>query len=203
MKLYGHPIAPTTTMLLFALGEKGCPCELVRVDITRGEQRRPAHLARHPFGVTPVLEEDDGYRIYEARGVLRYLDRRVPEPPLSPADVRDYGRMERLIGVEQSYFSPSVMALYYAQAGIRRADPASLDAARKSLEAPLDVAEESLADGPFLAGESFSLADVAWAPYVAILQAIGEGAIVARRPRLDAWWSAVAARPAWKKIPRV
>jgi glutathione S-transferase len=202
MKLYGHPIAPTTTMLLFALGEKARPFELVRVDITRGEQRSPAHLARHPFGVTPVLEDDDGYRIYEARAILRWLDRRVPEPSLTPDDVGDYGRMEQLLGVEQSYFSPNVMAMFYAQAGFRRVDPSSVEAARRDLDKPLDVAEDSLARGPFLAGDRLSLADIAWAPYVAILHFIGAGEVVARRERLDAWWKAISERPAWKGILR-
>ncbi len=202
MKLYGHPIAPTTTMLLFALGEKALPFELVRVDITRGEQRSPAHLARHPFAVTPVLEDDDGYRIYEARAMLRWLDRRAPAPSLTPDDLHDYGRMEQLLGVEQSYFSPQVMAMYYAHTGLRRTDHTGVEAARQELEKPLDVAEQSLAEGPFLAGERLSLADIAWAPYVGILHHIGHGEGVARRERLAAWWKAISGRPAWKGILR-
>jgi len=201
MKLYGHPITPTTKMLLLAFAEKGHPVELVRVEIARGEQKRPEHLARQPFGVLPVLEDDDGYQVYEARAILRYIDRRLPEPRLSPEDPRAFGRMEQLIGIEQAYFSPNVMQLYYAAAGFGRLDEAGLARAKQSLDKPLDVAEKILEQGPFFTGASISLADLSWAPYFGILQALGHGALISARPRVSALWSELSSRPSWKSLP--
>ena len=194
MKIYGNPIAPTTRMLQTLLAEKGEPAELVVVDFSMGEQRRAEHLARHPFGVTPVLE-DDGYSIYETRAILRYLDRRFPSPALSPADTRAFGRMEQFIGIEQSYLSPNVMTLVYSS--LRPATPEALEKAREQIKKPLDVAERALEDGLYLAGEGFSLADIVWMPYVSYLFDVGTAGMVSERPRLVEWWGRVSARPSW------
>jgi glutathione S-transferase len=188
-------------MLLMAFAEKNAPVEFVHVEMRRGEQKRPEHLARQPFGVLPVLD-DDGYEIYEARAILRYLDRRLPEPSLSPDEPRAFGRMEQLIGIEQSYFSPNVMQLYYAKAGFGRLDAAGLAACREALDKPLDVAEKFLEGQTFLAGDRLSLADIAWAPYLGILRDIGHDELIRARPRVSALSDALAARPSWKGLRR-
>ena len=60
MKLYYFPIAPNPTKVLVYLAEKGIELEMVRVDLTRGEQRTPEHRARNPSGALPELELEDG-----------------------------------------------------------------------------------------------------------------------------------------------
>src|SRR6185436_10403393 len=113
MKLYGNLTAPTTHMVLLAFAEKEQTAELVLIDFAKGEQKQPAHLKRHPFGTTPVIEDDERF-VYEARAIIRYLDRRLPGPSLTPAGAREFGLMEQFIGVEQVYFSPNVMLPFYA-----------------------------------------------------------------------------------------
>jgi glutathione S-transferase len=59
----------------------------------------------------------------------------------------------------------------------------------------LQKMEDALADGPWLAGDTFSLADVGMAPYVNRLDMLGMAAMWARRPRVTDWYERLKARP--------
>lgn len=62
-----------------------------------------------------------------------------------------------------------------------------------------DDMEAALASAPWLAGEAYSLADLAYAPYVARLEHLGLDDVVKARPRVAEWWSRLAARPAFQE----
>ncbi|MGE5146097.1 MAG: glutathione S-transferase family protein [Candidatus Eiseniibacteriota bacterium] len=57
--------------------------------------------------------------------------------------------------------------------------------------------EKSLADGPWLAGQSFSLGDIAIIPYVTRLDRLGLDGMWAGRPRVTDWFARVQARPSF------
>jgi glutathione S-transferase len=44
----------------------------------------------NPLEKLPILLTDDGYRIYESRLIVEWLERRFPEPPMIPADDAGY-----------------------------------------------------------------------------------------------------------------
>jgi glutathione S-transferase len=46
---------------------------LVPVNVLKGEPRQPEHVARHPFGKVPVLDQD-GFRIIETGVIAPYPD---------------------------------------------------------------------------------------------------------------------------------
>jgi glutathione S-transferase len=76
------PGSPFSRAVLATLEEKRAPYELVPV--VPGTLRSPQHLSRHPFGRVPVLEHA-GFRLYETQAILRYLDRVLPQPALTPS----------------------------------------------------------------------------------------------------------------------
>jgi glutathione S-transferase len=198
MKLHGNSSTPTTRMVLLTFAEKQHTPDFHELDFSKQEQKSPAHLKRHPFGTTPVVEDDDGSCIYEARAIIRYLDRRLPGPSLTPAGARELGLMEQFIGVEQSYFTPNAMLPFYAT--FRPIDHTALPAAKAATEKALDIADQALESRPFLAGDTFSLADIAWMPYVDIVFGTGHGDLITSRPHVDAWWKRVSARPSWTNL---
>ena len=51
--------SPNQQKVKFALLELGLDCEMIPVDLTKGEQREPALMALNPFGRVPVLVDGD------------------------------------------------------------------------------------------------------------------------------------------------
>ncbi|MRG92730.1 glutathione S-transferase family protein [Polyangium spumosum] len=199
MKVYGHPASTCTRKVICALTEKGVDYEFVLVDIMKGESKSPEHLARQPFGVVPVLE-DDGFVLYESRAILRYLNAKLGG--LAPTDAKDLGVMEQWISVEQSYFSPpamkAILEIFFAPMKGTTPDPKVVEEGKAGAAKALDVLERALAGKQWLAG-SFSIAEITYAPYLQYLVDTGLGDIVKERPNVAAWWSRISERPSWQK----
>ncbi|MBZ4332585.1 glutathione S-transferase family protein [Corallococcus interemptor] len=198
MKLYGNPMSTCTRKVLTVLAEKGHQAEFVNIDLMKHEQKTPEHIARHPFGVVPALELDDGFIIYESRAIARFLDRTLPGPSLTPADPKAYALMEQFIGVEQSYFSNQAMKIVMERfRGTNNEE--NIAKGREGMKRPLEVLDAALANRPFLAGNDFTLAEVCFAPYMEYLFAMGEKDTVAPYKNVMAWWDRVSNRPSVKK----
>jgi len=79
------PGSPFSRSVFLALEEKRAGYRLAPV--APGTMKAPEHLARHPFGRVPVLDHGD-LRLYETQAILRYIDRVLPDPALTPSDPR-------------------------------------------------------------------------------------------------------------------
>ncbi|RKH03465.1 glutathione S-transferase family protein [Corallococcus sp. CA053C] len=198
MKVYGNPMSTCTRKVLTVLAEKGREAEFINIDLMKGEQKSPAHVARQPFGVVPAFETDDGFMMYESRAIIRFLDRTLPGPSLTPADPRAYALMEQFMAVEQSYFSGPAMKIVMERFRGTN-DEANVAKGREGIKRPLEVIDAALAKQPFLAGTDFTLAEVTWAPYMDYLMAMGEAGLIGQYKNVTAWWDRVANRPSFKK----
>src|SRR5690349_4153111 len=205
MRLFGHPRGASTRRVLLTLAEKGHQVELVQLDPYTGEHLRPAHLARHPFGKVPVLE-DGSFQLYEAGAIMRYLDETLPGPRLIPAAARERARMEQWLSSDAAYLAPALEPLLsqlvlHPMFGARP-DPVEVARGRREVGEVLDVLERALTAGdaePFVAGASFSLADVALASSLQVLHDTRQDDLLVARPRVSRWWSRVRSRPASQK----
>ncbi|MGE0788125.1 MAG: glutathione S-transferase family protein [Sandaracinaceae bacterium] len=205
MKIYGHPWSVNTRKALTVAREKDVELELSVVHIPRGEQRSAAHLALHPFGKVPVLEDGD-FRLYETMPILRYLDEVVDGPSLTPSTARARARAAQWDRVQQSYFEPRVHPLVAHRVFARHVglppDATVIQAGRDALCEVLDVLEPHLASAPFLAGGVLSVSDINWLPYLDYLTHVGEGGPIAERPHVAAWYARLSDRPSWTVVAR-
>jgi len=204
MKVYGHPMSTCTRKVLTTLAEKGHEAQFQLVDLMKGEQKSPEHLARQPFGVVPVLE-DDGFSLYESRAIIRYLDAKLPGTRLTPSTLHDFGRMEQWISIEQSYFAPHVLTLMNetmmkAMRGGGKPDQEKVSKARDQLSKTFDVLDRTLLHQAHLAGDAFTLADICWMPYMAYLFPVQSSDLITSRPHVNSWWQRISTRPSWKKV---
>ena len=103
--VHSVPGSPFGRSVLIALEEKAAAYHLAA--LAPGEAKSPAHLARHPFGRVPALAHD-GFVLYETQAILRYLDRVLPEPALTPADARQAARMDQVMNISDWYFFQGV-----------------------------------------------------------------------------------------------
>ena len=205
MEIYGHPWSINTRKVLMTLAEKGHEARLVPVLVPAGEQKQPEHLARHPFGKVPVLD-DEGFLLYETSAIMRYLDRKLPGPSLVPADDRSAARVDQWIAVAEAYFIPHAHPLV-VETLFRRylggsPDTRAIEAGREGMQLALDVVDRWLGGNPWLGGASFSLADIHWMPYLEYLVQTGQGEHVTRREHLAAWWDRASSRSTWQRVAR-
>ncbi|UFZ06595.1 glutathione S-transferase family protein [Bradyrhizobium ontarionense] len=200
--VHSVPGSPFGRSVLIALEEKGAPYRLAA--LAPGESKSPEHLARHPFGRVPVLEHD-GFMLYETQAILRYLDRVLPEPGLTPADVRQAARMDQVMNVSDWYLFQGVCNVIIFQRVIGPqffgtvADEAAIERAMPQARTVIAELSRLLGERPFMVGEALSLADLQAAPQASFLSQTPEWTqLTAEHPNLVAWIDRLEARPSFR-----
>ena len=207
--IHSIPGSPFGRAALVALEEKGARYRLAAV--VPGTLRGSEHLARHPFGRVPVLEHGD-FRLYEAQAILRYVDRALPGPALTPAQPRAAGRMDQLMNINDWYLFQGVANVIAFQriVGPRllglTPDEVAIAAAMPKGHAVFEELSRQLGDQPFFVGDAISLADLLLAPQLDFMRATPEWAPLTRgRENLQAWLDRMNARPSmqattWERV---
>jgi glutathione S-transferase len=198
MKIFGHPMSTCTRKVLMTLAETNTPYEIEVVEFAKGEHKQPAHLARQPFGQVPAMKDGD-FELYESRAMCRYINEKVGGK-LVPADLHDRARMEQWISVETSDFTGPTMKFVFHHIFHREQTPAALEAAGEQLTTALTVLDKQLAQHPFLAGSTFSLADICYMPYIEYAMGTPAKDLFAKHPHVVAWWNKVSEMPSWRKV---
>lgn len=204
--VYSVPGSPFGRSVLIALEEKGASWRMQPTN-----PRDPKHLARHPFARIPVLEHD-GFSLYETQAILRYIDRIIPEPALTPEDPRAAARMDQMINVNDWYLFQGVGNVIGFQRiigprlmGLTPDEDACAAAVPRAEQVFAELAH-ALGDQPYFAGSALSLADIVLAPQIDFLMMTPEGTtIAATHPALTAWLSRMRARPSmqattWERL---
>ena len=178
--LYDADRCPYCARVRIVLAEKSVPHDTVVVDLAD----RPAWLyEKNPLGKVPVLEED-GLCIPESAVIMELLEERFPEPPLYPADPGQRALARLAVWRFDDEFSRD----YYAA---RRGD----DGSRERFTSALASLDRRLTDSPFLAGHEFSLADIAWFPWLPRAEAYLDFSLEVY-PAIMTWRDRLAERPA-------
>ena len=197
------PGSPYARAVMAMLEEKGAPWRLAALG--QGESRQAAHLARHPFGKMPVLEHR-GLTLYETQAILRYLDRILPEPPLTPPDPERAARMDQLIGINDQYLFPNCANVIVFHRVVGPAllgttpDLAAIAEAMPRAHLVFEQLSRQLGEQPFLTGEQLSLADLMIGPQLEFFARTLEWqALTTQRANLVAWLARMEVRPSMRK----
>ena len=78
-------------------------------------------------------------------------------------------------------------------------DPAVVDDARGKLREVMERISKPLSETPWLAGDSYSLAEVAYAPFIERMERLKFQDLWSDLPTVDDWMARVKARPAFAK----
>src|SRR5437899_1067086 len=194
MQLYHFP-SPNPQKVTFALKELGLDCELLPVDLSKGEHKAPGFLAVNPFGRVPVLVDGD-LTLAESQAILAYLGEKTGR--LWPASTA--GRADALKWL--FFLSQHIMPAAGEVALRLRAklfgvplDEATVARGEAALPGALAVVEGQLATTKWLLGAGFSLADCAYCPILNVIEKAGFS--LAGFPKTRAYLDACRARPAW------
>ncbi len=176
--LYDAPRCPYCARARIVLAEKAVEFEVVEIDLSD----RPAWIyEKNPAGKVPVLEED-GRPLPESAVVMEFLEERYPEPPLLPSDPADRAAVRLLVFRDRELTDP-----YYA---FRRGETG----AREALDSALAGLDAVLAERPYLGGDEYGLADIAYVPWLLRARDMLDVEL-AGFPSLAAWLARLEERP--------
>ncbi len=184
--LHHHPFSRAATVV-WMLEEVGVPYELSHVDILKGEQKTPKVVALNPMGKLPTLT-DDGVVVTEAAAIGLYLADRYAYGRLAPK-VDDPARGTYL---RWSLFAPSVVEPG-AMAKLSGWAFKEGQAGWGSYDSMLTAMESAISGGPFILGDTFSMADVIFG---GTLRYMLEFKMVEPRPSFSTYAERLGARPA-------
>jgi glutathione S-transferase len=173
MKIHDMPGFPNPLRVRIVLAEKGLfdKVEFVKVDLPAAEHKQAAFLAINQTGTVPVLELDDGTYISECTAITEYLDNLDGHPtltgvtPLEKATIhmmqkRAESELIDAIGIYFHYATPGLgeaLLPYKSPEWEGRNHWGHMH--REKAEAGLRYFNEVLKTQPYIAGQSFSLAD--------------------------------------------
>jgi len=200
MKLYDwFGMNPRTVR--FFLEEKGIRLDKIPVNTFAGENRQPAHLLRNPAGQVPVLELEDGAFLSESWVICEYLEELYPDPPLIGATPQQRAHTRLWWRrAELHVCLPALDAFCYSDGleifreRIRCIPQAAPDLKAKAQDG-MQWLDRIMPEGGWLAGEHFSVADIALYCYLDLLRGAGQS-LPEGASRLRSWFARVAQRPA-------
>jgi glutathione S-transferase len=200
MTLYDFLPCPFGQKVRIVLAEKGLSYELVEIDLTQGEQRRPEFRRLNPFGRVPVLVDEDT-TIYDSSIIAEYLEDEYPEPPLLPAvgssALRSQARTWE--DIADTSFTPQVgqLMLELSKAESER-DPNKILRLQQWIEQMLSFLNHQLQGQDFLASQ-FSVADIGFVPRLLVLKELGVDP-AANRGNVDGWLKRLLDRPSIQNL---
>jgi glutathione S-transferase len=203
--LHHFPLDPFSRQVRLALGEKRLPFREV---IERYWERPESLNALNPSGLTPVLVETRGTSqlvACETRAVLEHLEEQYPEPPLLGADPAERAEARRLVQWFDRKFDYEVNGLLLHEKmekrllGLGSPDPGALRQGREALRVHLAYLDELLQSRDWLAGERLSLADIAAAGHLSVIDYMGEIPWDQARA-VRTWYAKIKSRPCFRPL---
>jgi glutathione S-transferase len=190
MKLYNVAYSGNSYKVRLLLAQLGLPCEIIEVDILKGESRTPEFLKINPNGRTPVLD-DNGFVLAESNAILAYLARGTK---FMPEDRQRWGLVFQWMFFEQyshePYIATSRFLLQHKPDTSERAT--ALAVRRDSGWAALKVMEDHLSKNDFFVTD-YSIADIALFAYTHVSD---EGGFpLDEFPNIRGWIARVKAQP--------
>ena len=224
---HAEPVANSLKSMI-PLKEKGLPYQSIYVDLHRFEQHAPWFLALNPEGQVPVLVHDGNIITHTsvineylddvfpdvplrpenpvARARMRYWNKFIDEHVMNYVSMHGWHRMIGIVArsIDSGAFAELLDRIPLheqrekwktARSGFSETD---LSNATRKIEVAVDKAERQLADTPWLAGDSYSLADINFFSHCGVMveRMFPELDVPARAPKLIAWRQRMHDRPA-------
>lgn len=179
------------------LEECAAPYRLCKVDIGKQRRKPPELLAVNPQGTIPTLVDPEGpggapLVLRQSNAILIYLAEKCGTLPVDPA--------ERPAMLEWMMFAATDVvgantAMYQSMTEL--SDAAASDFFKAQLIAFLRVCDARLTEVEWLAGKTYTIADVALYPVLVSRQTLIEQ--TSGLDHLKRWGAAIAARPAVRR----
>jgi GSH-dependent disulfide-bond oxidoreductase len=189
---------PNGHKITMFLEEAAVPYRIVPVDISSGAQFEPEFLAISPNNRMPAIidhaPEDGGapISVFESGAILVYLAEKTGH--LLPRDIRGRKTVLEWLFWQVAGLGPMAGQNHHFGRYAPEKIPYAVERYVNETNRLYGVLDRRLAHHPYLAGEAYSIADVAAYPWIVPWEL--QQQTLADFPSLRRWFDAIAARPA-------
>lgn len=200
--LYHLWLSPGARKVRLILKEKNLDFDL---KIERSWERRPEFLALNPAGEVPVLIEADGAVLSDAGAITEYLEEVYPDRPLIGLDPLQRAETRRLISWFDVKFNAEVTQNLVEEKMTKRLlgqgqpNSATIRAGSANLRHHLDYIGWLVERRNYLAGDHFSLADIAAAAHISAVDYLGDVPWDSFESAKE-WYARVKSRPSFRPL---
>jgi len=167
LKVYGNPFSSPSNKVRYAVSalniEVGLEHEFHTVDLAGGEQRGAAFMALNPMSRVPVIQDGD-FTLTESDAILRYLATKH-KSDLFPDDLEARANIDRWMGFAGLHLGQAMGRVMFNRVLYKfigqEPDERSLAFGLKMIGTDGAHLNKVLESREFIAGDSFSLADIA------------------------------------------
>jgi glutathione S-transferase len=226
IELYHGQRSTCSQKVRLCLAEKGLSYVSYPVDLSRREHLRPEYLKINPNGVVPSLVHD-GRAILDSSVICEYIDEVFPEPRLSPANAADRAHMRSWLRYLEEVPTPAIRVptfnqifrtlrrdmstkefdewtgkmplrkAFYRKMGSDGFSEQDVADAMERLQQTIARANDALSNFEWLAGNIYTVADIALIPTVTRLQDLGLSQLWQDKAPFADWFARVQQRPSF------
>lgn len=203
MKIYDTPGFPNPLRVRIALAEKGAnSVEFIPVDVMAGEHRSTEYRARNPDATVPYAELECGTCISQCTAIIEYIDGHYDGPSLIGTSPKERALVQMMnLRAEAGLLDAVGAYFHHATPGLGPELETNQNATwgeskRETALQTMRYLNDVLANQTFLAGESFSMADIT--AYAGLVFAdFAKVEIPSELTNLTAWRTRVSERPSF------
>jgi glutathione S-transferase len=197
MKLYYAP-QTRATRPRWMLEEIGAPYELVRLQLSKGEHKKPEYLKVHPHGAVPAFVDGD-LTMFESAAICAYLADKFADRGFAPATTSaERGLYYQWLVYSMATMEPPVLKVFLNTRMLpeEKRSAAVAEEGRAQWAGVARVVEAALTGKSFLVGDRFTAADVmvgsilGWSGFMGLLEGF---------PGLQSYTQRLASRPGFQR----
>lgn len=198
--LYYAPTPNGHKITLF-LEEAQLDYQLIRVDISRGEQFRPEFLALSPNNKIPAIVDNDPedggqpLSLFESGAILLYLAEK--SGTLLSGELRERHVTLQWLFWQMSGLGPMLGQNHHFNYHAPQPIPYAIERYQVETQRLYNVLNKRLEKTPWLAGDHYSIADIACWPWVN--EHVRQRVDLATWPAVNNWFERIRTRPATQR----
>jgi len=194
--LYTWP-TPNGHKLHIMLEETGLDYTVIPIDIGAGDQFDPDFLKISPNNKMPAMVDRDGpggapYAMFESGAMLIYLAEKCGR--FMPQETRARFDVIKWLMFQMGHIGPMLGQAHHFRAYAPEPIPYAIERYTNEAARLYKVLDVRLGEATYLAGDDYSIADMAVFPWLRSHERQGQD--LADFPNVERWFETIAARPA-------
>ncbi len=199
--LYHFSLCPFSRKVRISLHEKRLEFNLSEEKVW---ERRPEFAKLNPALQVPVLQESDGFALPEQQAITEYLEEAYPDIQLIPGTTKERAEIRRICSWFDNKFYHEVSRYQLKEKVIRYhtgGAPSTevLRACKQNIATHLDYIAFLTENQRYLAGDSFTLADITAAAHLSMVDFLG-GINWRFHPQAKEWYALIKSRPSFRPL---